>query len=516
VRAAGRAAAVGSTLVLLVTAPAPAQSSYELLQTFSGVLNHVRANYVDTVTTQHLVRSAISGMLGALDPHSHFAPRADAERLAAWRAGRLAATGLILEDVDGAITVQSVYPGSPAARAGILPGDRVISINDTLALGQGAATIQARMLGERGTRVRLLLERGPRLEPEAIVLSLRMDFVRPRSVAVARRLAPGVGYVRLEEFLPETAEELERAVERALRGGGGGLILDLRGNPGGIVEVAVDVASLFLAQGQIVFRTRGRHRDLAREFHTRRQGRFRDVPLIVLIDEGTASAAEAVAGSLQDHDRALVAGRRSFGKALMQRAFEVPPHGDLVWLTVGYVLTPSGRLIQRPYRGLTAGQYYQGAGRAPGDTAAEYRTGAGRLVRAGGGIAPDSFLAGPPRPPTWFLAALDRNLEEAVADSVARTLPADAAAQERFVSEAGSWPNQLLEPFLERVRQELGVRAEPDSATAVRIARSLAARAASVRWGPEAEEELRLRTDPDIAAAIRLLGRVRELLTGPR
>jgi carboxyl-terminal processing protease len=175
--------------------------------------------------------------------------------------------------------------------------------------GLSAAAVQSRLIGDRGTRVRIFLERGPRLEPERLAISLKNEDIRPVSVPVARTLPGGIGYVRLEEFMVESGRELERAIDRVARDRK--LILDLRGNPGGAVIAAVDIASFFLRRGQLVFRSRGRRRDVAREYTTERDGRFRDMQLIVLIDEHSASAAEALTGSLQDHDRALVIGRRS-------------------------------------------------------------------------------------------------------------------------------------------------------------------------------------------------------------
>jgi carboxyl-terminal processing protease len=501
-----RSAAVAA-LSLLVAAPARAQSAYEQLQTFSGLLNQIRLNYVDSVTTQKLVRGAIDGMLSSLDPHSFFMGRDDALRMDAWRSGRLAATGISVEDVDGAITVQSVYPRSPAARAGVAPGDRILTLDDSTVTGKTAAAVQVRLLGERGSRVRLLLERGPRMDPETVSVRIRNEDIRPQSVRVSRTLGQyGVGYVRLEEFMPSSADEVRQAIDRVTRMLPRRLILDLRGNPGGGVTGAVDIASLFLPKDTLVFRSRGRRRDVDHEFRTGRDGPFRDMQLVLLIDEHSASAAEALTGSLQDHDRALVLGRRSFGKALMQQIFEVPPNGDAVWLTVGYILTPSGRLIQRRYRGLSEAQYYALAGRGgvAEDTTAVFHTDAGRIVRGGGGIRPDSVLPSAPPMPVWWIAAADSGFLTAVADSVAQTLAADNASREAWFNAPATWRERLLPPVLARAHARLGIRNDPDSAVSAHMSRTLAARVAEVRWGTDADDDLRLRSDPDVAAAIAL------------
>jgi len=499
-----------AVLALTIGGPLSAQSSaYEQLQTFSGLLSQIRLNYVDSVTTQRLVRGAIDGMLSTLDPHSYFMGRNDALRMDAWRSGRLAATGISVEDVDGTITVQSVYPRSPAARAGVAPGDRILTLDDSTVDGKTAAAVQVRLVGEKGTRVRLLLERGPRMEPETVSVRVRNDDIRPQSVSVTRSLGQyGIGYVRLDEFMVGSADEVRQAVERVARAQPRRLILDLRGNPGGVVTAAVDIAALFLPRGQLVFRSHGRRRDVDHEFRTERDGPFRDMQVIILIDEHSASAAEALTGSLQDHDRALVLGRRSFGKALMQQIFEVPPNGDAVWLTVGYILTPSGRLIQRRYRGLSEAQYYALAGRGgvAEDTTAEFHTDAGRVVRGGGGIRPDSVLPAAPPLPVWWIAAADSGFLTAVADSVAQTLASDNAAKEQWFSSPATWRERLMPPVLARAHSRLGIHADPDSAVAARMSRALAARVAEVRWGLDADDDLRLRSDPDVTAALAMFG----------
>jgi carboxyl-terminal processing protease len=499
----------------VATAPRPLRaqaSTYELLQTFSGLLNQIRVNYVDSVTTQHLMRGAIEGMLASLDPHSYFLEHAQSVRLDAWRAGHLAATGIIVEEVEGAIEVLAVVAGSPAERAKVHPGDRIAAVNDSSVAGHGAQAVQSRLIGERGTRVRVRLERGPRLEPDTVSLTLRNADIQPQSVTREQRLPGGIGYVRLAEFYEDAGKQLRDAISRVSEGPDPRrIILDLRGNPGGVLAAAVDVLSSFLSKGQMAFRTKGRHPDANHEFPIERDGRYREARLVVLIDEHSASAAEAVSGSLQDHDRAVILGRRSFGKALVQRAFLILPAEDEAWLTIAHVTTPSGRLIQRRYRGLTSAQYYAlaGKGGTAADTLLEYRTDSGRVVRGGGGVTPDSVLPAPADMPAWFLAASDSGFDDAVSDSVAQTLPRDTVAAAEWRGDPARWSAQLLPPLLERARRRLGVTARVDSAQGARIARALAARVAEVRWGASAADALRLASDPEVAAAMAVLSRPR-------
>jgi carboxyl-terminal processing protease len=237
----------------------------------------------------------------------------------------------------------------------------------------------------------------------------------------------------------------------------------------------------------------------------------------VLIDERSASAAEALAASLQDHDRALLVGHRSFGKALMQSVFLLPS-GDNIWLTIGHVLTPSGRFIQRRYHGLGYEQYLSFAGKsgAEEDTMTVYKTDAGRPVRGGGGIVPDILVPISATLPVWWSAAADSGFDDAVSDSVAQTLPATPAARAAWVTAESEWRAKLLPPFLARVRTRLDVPAATDSMLDRRLARILAARTAEVRWGPDARGDFLIRNDRTIRAALEQFPHLRELLGPPQ
>jgi carboxyl-terminal processing protease len=495
---------------------AQARSNYEALQTFSGVLNHIRINYVDSVSYARLVRAAVDGVLRSLDPHSRFEPREDVERGVAIARGELGTVGIALENVDGAVTVLAVAPDGPADRKGVLPGDRLIAMDDSTVAGRDAETLMLRMAGTSGSRVKLVFERGPRLEPRRYSVTIKRDDIKETSVGTARMVDAVTGYVWLAQFGPQAAGELEKAITGLRRSGAKQLILDLRGNPGGIVVASVEVASLFLPKATLVFRTRGRKTVVDEDFVTKRDGRFVGLPLVVLIDEQSASASEALSGSFQDHDRALLVGRRSFGKALMQGPF-VLPGGDVVWLTIGRVLTPSGRFIQRHYAGLAVEQYYglAGQGGTERDTTEVFTTDAGREVRGGGGIRPDIEVTSVLSPPAWHPVAADSGFEEAVADSLAFTLPASPAGRAAWLSAGDLWRTELVEPFLQRVRDRLAVSAPHDPALGRALARRLAARVALVRWGAEARDELLLATDPFVLLAREQFSGLPALLAGP-
>ncbi len=513
-----RAAAV--TLLLLAAPPRPAaaqtRSAYEELQTFSGVLNHIRINYPDSVGYGELVAAGIRGVLRALDPHSHYVSRVEFERQSALERGELVGVGVALEEVDGAATILAVAPRSPAAKGGVLPGDRLLALNDTSVAGLDMNTVQLRLAGDKGSKVRLRLERGPRLEPDTFSVSLKRGPFELHSVSVVRMADATTAYVRLEDFLGNAAAEMHAALKRVRDLRAQQVVLDLRGNPGGSVIYAVEIASEFFPKNTVIFRTKGRKRDVDTTFVTKRDGEFRDLPLVVLIDERSASAAEALAGSFQDHDRALLVGRRSFGKALMQAIFFLPS-GDNVWLTVGRVLTPNGRFIQRRYRGIGYEQYLSFAGKsgAEEDTSAVFKTDAGRPVRGGGGIAPDLVVPIVAPLPVWWSAAADSGFDDAVSDSVAHTLPATPAGRAAWLTAETDWRAKLVPPFLARVRARLGVAAQTDSLLERRLARILATRVAEVRWGSDAREEFLVRNDGTLRVALDQFPRLPTLLAPP-
>ncbi len=504
--------------LLLAPGRASAQAAYEQLQTFSSLLNQVRASYVDSVTYAELVHAAIDGVLSSLDPHSRFLKREDGEREMAYEAGALAGTGIVLDEVEGSLAVLSVLPNTPGSRAGVSPGDRLLSINDTASDGLTAWEAGSRLIGEKGKKVRLLFERGNPLEPDSLRVSIKFDLLKPWSVTAAQLVDATTGYVRLSGFHEKGPEELEKAIKDLKGKGAKRLVLDLRGNPGGSVFAAVEIAGLFLPSGAMVFKTIGRRKSATDDFVTKKDGPFRDLPLMLLVDEGSASASEAVAGSLQDHDRALILGRRSFGKALMQQAFPIPPQGDMVWLTVGRIATPSGRIIQRSYTGLKASQYYSFAGRSgtERDTTAVYHTDNRREARGGGGISPDVAIGKTAELPSWWGVAADSGWIEAVADSVGNTLPKDPKLGAKWSSTPEDWQGGLVTPFLTRVRGRLHLTAEPDTALRGRVGRILAYRAAEVRWGMDAAETLRIRYDPDIRVAMGYWEKLGELLATPK
>lgn len=496
--------AAGLLALSLGAAPLAAQSSYEQMQTFSSLMNQIRTSYVDSVTYAGLISAAVDGVLSSLDPHSRFVSRANAEKEFAYQSGTLAGTGIVFDEVDGALAVLSVLSKSPGAKAGVSAGDRLLTVNDTSVGGLTSYEVSRRLLGDKGKKVRLVFERGSRLEPDTVVVQLKYDFIDVKAVSMTRMVDATTGYLRLGGFELKSADETESALKNLRGKGMKRLVLDLRGNPGGYMNELADIASLFLAKGVLLYEVQGRKVIGESKILTTKNGDFRELPMMVLIDEGSASASEALAGALQDHDRALILGRRSFGKALMQRVFPVPPQGDVVWLTVGRVATPSGRIIQRAYHGLKAEQYYSLGGTAGDaqDTTKLYYTTNKRPVRGGGGINPDVAYPRPQEMPRWWAVASDSGWIEAVADSIAATLPKDQAAAGGWLNSPEQWQAGMVQPMLKRAHERLKITGDPDATQQARMGRILAWRATEVRYGPEAAEQFLIQHDGILAAAM--------------
>lgn len=499
------AAGIGMALALAPAGARAQRASYEELQTFSAVLNSIRLNYVDSVGQSALVRAAIAGALDALDPHSRYLRRATLDRLNAVRAGLLGSIGVQLDQVDGAVHVLAVGARSPAQRAGVLPGDRLVAVNDTPVAGLGDREAEAMLAGERDTKVRLALARGPQHAPLSIALTAkRANYTWP-AITASLLLPDSTAYVELAEFSEHSARDLERVLDGLRKRGARRLMLDLRGNPGGLVGEAGRVAALFLPARTLFLTAEGRKLGASSKVFTEGSGDL-TIPVVVLVDAHSASAAEAVAAALQDHDRALVAGRRTFGKALMQTTFPLPS-GDALHLTIGRIRTPRGRLLQREYRGLSPEQYRAMAGRdAPGASApAPVQSAAGRPLDPGPGVAPDVALPAPADLPPWWPRVLEDALDVAVADAAA---PSVAGTAGEWELDPAGWDRLLVDPLVARAATALGASISLDGDVRVRIARELAARVALVRWGEDAAVHFRVSTDPDVAAALRLFERL--------
>jgi carboxyl-terminal processing protease len=382
------------------------------LKTFSSVYALVEQNYAEPITGDKadlaIYDGAIPGMLRVLDPHSNFYDPKAYARMREEQRGHYYGVGMTIQQQNNKVYV--VYPaeGAPAFRAGIHPGDIVYAVDGKIVSIDGrpdnnvdskSATsltssdmVAKALKGPRGTHVQATMLREG--QPKPLVFDLIRDEIPHPSVDLAYEIRPGVAYIHLSQFQETTAQEVITAIDgfSNLKG----LIFDLRGNPGGLLSQAVEVCDHLLAKGQGIVSQRGRA--YPDQVYTATHGNGgHTFPIVVLVNRGTASAAEIVSGALQDHDRALIVGETTFGKGLVQTVYDMADHTMALALTTYHYYTPSGRLIQRDYAGVSLYNYYTHGGVQPADTASREvkLTDAGRTVYGGGGIAPDEKIESP-------------------------------------------------------------------------------------------------------------------------
>ena len=346
----------------------------------SQVLGLVDERFVDTLSDSALFARAARGVVKELgDPYSELYSPKELEAFQAGTEGHYAGLGMLVEDQEGQPTVSRVYPNTPAERGGVIAGDRIVAVNERQVAGWPLGRVTDSLRGPIGTSVHVTFARTG--APAPIAGTFAREKVRIPAVPFATILPGRVGYVPVQGFNETAATETRRMVDSLRRAGATSLVLDLRGDGGGIVDGATDIASMFLPKGTLIARTRGRGTDLER-YVTEKEPVAPTLPLAVLVDDGTASASEILAGALQDHDRALLVGERTFGKGLVQGLWRLDG-GWALKMTTGRWATPVGRSIHRPR---------SKADSASGerlDSLTVYRSDAGRELRGGGGITPD-------------------------------------------------------------------------------------------------------------------------------
>ncbi|MEE3319169.1 MAG: S41 family peptidase [Pseudomonadota bacterium] len=314
----------------------------EELRAFAEVMERIRGSYIEEVSDKDLLESAIRGMLYELDPHSSYLTPDQFEDLQVTTTGEFGGLGIEVTMEDGFVKVVTPVDDSPASKAGIQAGDLILKIDDTFVKGLTLSEAVELMRGEIGSEIELMVLSEGEENPRQV--SVKRDKIQLHSVR-SRLLEPGLGYVRISQFQNNTGADTGKALDKLSKEGElRGLILDLRNNPGGVLGGAVEVADLFLNNGLIVY-TQGRSQDSRSEFKASSEDRLAGVPLVVLVNGGSASASEIVAGALQDQHRALVVGNRTFGKGSVQTVLPLSEDKALKLTTARYY-TPSGRSIQ--------------------------------------------------------------------------------------------------------------------------------------------------------------------------
>jgi carboxyl-terminal processing protease len=375
---------------------------------FGEVLSRVSHDYVDEHSQEELYKMAVEGMLYELgDPHTTFMTAAEYSDLRTQTTGEYGGVGMQIAEKSGWVTVLAPLPGTPAERAGIRAGDRIVEVEGESTAGWTDDEAVKRLRGPKGEPVHIKVARPGVDDP--IPFTIVRDEIHINSVTSAYMVEPGVGLIRLSIFAETSTDEIRKAIAQLREQGMKGLILDLRTNPGGLLDQGVSVSNLFLEPGQPIVETRGREPGETERFVARQPESVpEEMPVVVLVDEYTASAAEIVSGALQDHDRALVLGLPTFGKGSVQTLFPLSG-GNFLKMTTGRWYTPSGRSIQKDHKrqgdpaALLEDDPMGEDSSAAADTAKRqaYRTDSGRIVYGGGGIVPDLIV----RPDTLTTAA---------------------------------------------------------------------------------------------------------------
>lgn len=358
------------------------------IDVFGRVYKEITANYVDEVDPEKFMRAGIEGMLNTLDPYTVYIDKENSDEVELLTHGRYGGIGVTIGSRDGAIQVITVMDGYSAQRAGIIPGDKIVQVNGESVASKKPDEVRTLTRGEPGTEVHLLVQREGEQKPISFVL-IRQE-IRLMNVTYSDLMPGGIAYIRLERFSRQAGDEVRQAIkELKLKGEIKGVVLDVRGNPGGLLDAAVEVVSKFVPKGSPIVTTKGRRPETERQYSSTEDPLLPQTPLVVLTDRSSASASEIVAGSLQDLDRGLIVGTRTFGKGLVQTITPLSYGAQLKITTARYYI-PSGRSIQeidymhKDRNGVFA--------TVPDSLKRAFKTKRGRTVYEYGGISPDSAV----------------------------------------------------------------------------------------------------------------------------
>jgi len=386
------------------------------------IIKIIEGEYVDEVNIDSLLEVSLPDILSHLDPHSTYIPAADLQAVNDELGGSFSGIGISFSMMNDTITILEVISGGPSEKVGLLAGDRIVKINDSIATGKKwtSEKVQHTLRGAKGTNVKLGIQRAT--APGILTYTVTRGDIPVSSIDAAYILAPGKGYIRVNKFGANTFNEFFQSLQDLKGKGATDFIIDLRGNTGGYMESAVLMVNEFLRRGQLIVSTRGRTPGNNSETYADGTGSFADSRVAVLIDEFSASASEIFAGAIQDNDRGVVVGRRSFGKGLVQNQ-TVLPDSSALRLTIARYYTPSGRCIQKPYNASDIAEYSNeildrynhgetyNADSIKLDKSLIFKTVGGRTVYGGGGIMPDVFVPNDTTGITsWYLQVANAGL----------------------------------------------------------------------------------------------------------
>lgn len=478
---------------------------YEQIQRLMEVVQAVNKFYVNEVDSKKLVDGAINGLLGELDPHSIYIPSEDLQEVQEQFEGEFEGIGIEFVVHEKVPLIISAIAGSPSERVGLRTGDRIVEIEGKSTYGITDDGVREKLLGPKGSKATIQIER-PGLE-EPFNVTLVRDRIPIQSVTSVFMLDQETGYIRVGRFARTTDDEFSQALMDLSEQGMQRLILDLRGNSGGYLEQAIEMADNFLEGGKRIVYTRGRIPGSNEDYYSTGSGQYTSLPLIVLINHGTASASEIVAGAMQDWDRGLVLGVTSFGKGLVQHQVSLKD-GSAVRITIAKYYTPSGRLIQRSYENGVADYVAEGYDQfdpnALPDTTGHrpvFATSSGRVVYGGGGISPDVRLL-----PLDLTASTVRLLQRQIFFESASEFSKFVKSEQELSAYVADF--QVSEAMIARVKQiaaskeiELdSVEIQHDSAF---IKRRIKSEIARHLWDSGAYYQVEIMDDPQVREALK-------------
>jgi len=485
------------------------------LWTFGRVMSLIEDQYVGEVDSKDLIEIAIGGMLQSLDPHSNYLNLEAFTEMRDEQRGKFSGLGIQItkRGADKPLTIISPIDDTPADRAGLLSGDVIAQIEGQSTIDLSVQDAVRLLKGDKGTRVTITIERPGMTDPFDV--TIERDDIPIESIRVAFMIDDEVGLVRISNFTSTTADELDQSIADLKALGMTKLLVDLRGNPGGLLDQAVQVSERFIPEDKLIVYTRGRIHGSDQDYFAKRGVDRVELPLILLVDESSASASEIVSGAVQDHDRGLVVGESTFGKGLVQRVIPLQSGGALAVTTAKYY-TPSGRLIQRDYSDLE--QYYlrRGDGTEEAPDAPEedgekikdedrevFFTASGRKVYGGGGIRPDYIVESPNAPKILF----DLLRENLVFDYSVLYVNTHLNLQPGFDMDEKAMAD--FRAFLDGKDFEYDADAFAEHQEMIKL--RLRAQVTRVKWDQDAESLVLANADPQVQKALTLFGEAAEL-----
>jgi carboxyl-terminal processing protease len=490
-------------------ARADGDATPEQLREFGRILALVEEHYAGPVDSKELVGGAIQGMLRTLDPHSNFLDPSSYGEMKDEQRGHFYGLGIQINKrgPDKPLTIIAPIDGTPASRAGLQAGDTIFKIEGEETIGLTIQEAVRRLKGPKGTPVTITIQRPG--EDDPFDVTILRDEIPTHSLPVAFLIRPGVGFIRISNFTSTTSKELDAAIRDLSSKGMDRLVLDLRSNPGGLLDQAVGVSERFLPPGKMVVYTRGRVPGSDTDYRASKGANAYEGGLVVLVDRHSASASEIVSGAIQDHDRGLVVGETTFGKGLVQRVIPLRDGGALALTTAKYY-TPSGRLIQRDYSDVDEyfleneiGDESRESERSdPADREVRH-TDSGRVVYGGGGITPDYYVATPKLP--MIVSRMRR--ENLFFDFAVRFVASRPDLTQEF-----RFGDEETEAFGQFARAR-NVAYEPSAFEEAkdRIALEVLAQIFRVKWGAEAESRVLAEADPQVSKALTLFEEAKNL-----